>query len=119
MVTTLDQGRRTARKQYRCGLCNITIKPGDLYDFQTNVYDGRVYMWRCCLACDRDGVLGYVHDWDGGWSDEGIDYEKAAEWAQQTVEWPKCWSDHYPNRPITATERMAARNWLARAAGGE
>jgi hypothetical protein len=97
MVTTLDYGQRAARKAYRCGLCNAVIHPGDHHAFQTNVYDGRIYTWRDCLACQRDGVITYVNDWDGGWSDEGVDYEKADQWA----------------------ERTAARNWLARAAGDE
>lgn len=113
MVTTLSTGTRKARRAYRCGLCNIAIKPGDRYSFQVNVYDGRIYTWRDCLACDRDGIVNYVSDWDGGWADEGIDYEKAVEWAEQAVEWPKHWLCY--NRPILAVERFAARNWLARA----
>lgn len=117
MVTTLENGRRVARKPYRCGLCAIRINPGDLYAFQTNIFDGRIYTWRDCIHCDRDEILNYVHDWDGGWSDEGVDYEKAAQWAEEAVEWPKHWIRY--NRPIDGAERAAARNWLARAAGGE
>lgn len=117
MVTTLESGTRVARKAYRCGLCNAAIRPGGNYAFQTNVFDGRIYTWRDCLTCHRDGVIGYVNDWDGGWSDEGIDYEKAAEWAEQAVEWPRHWHRH--GLTIGGAERTAARNWLARAAGDE
>jgi hypothetical protein len=117
MVTTIDSGQRNARKDYRCGLCGTRIHRGDRHAFQTNVYDGRVYTWRDCLACDRDGVLSFVSDWDGGWSDEGVDYEKAVEWADQAVAWPRNWLTW--GRSIHPAERLAARNWLARAAGDE
>jgi hypothetical protein len=115
-VLTLENGRRRAGKRHSCGLCLAAIEPGDLHAFQTNVFDGRVYTWRDCLPCDRDGVLGYVHDWTGGY-DEGVDYEAAAEWAEEAVEWPRHWLR--PGRSVTTTERVAARNWLARATGDE
>lgn len=117
MVQTLENGTRKARKTYRCGLCNAAINPGDTHAFQTNIYDDRIYTWRDCLPCDRDNVVTYVHDWDGGWSDEGVDWEKAVEWAREAAEWPRNWLR--PGRRITTTERVAARNFLARAAGEE
>lgn len=117
MVQTLDQGYRTARKTYRCGLCAITIKPGDRYAFQTNIYDDRIYTWRDCVWCDRDAVLIYVHDFTGGYHDEGVDWEAASEWAAAAVGWPQHWLAY--KRTISALERTAARNWLARAAGDE
>lgn len=111
MVTTLDYGTRTARKTYRCGLCDLAIKPGDTYAYQSNVYDDRAYTFRECIWCDRDGVLGYVLDYVGC-SDEGVDYEAANEWANEAVGWPRYW---LYGRTIAGAERTAARNWLARA----
>lgn len=116
-MITLDSGTRNARKTYRCGLCNAAIRPGVRYSFQTNVYDGRIYTWRDCLACDRDLIANYVSDWDGGWSDEGVDYEKAIEWAEDALLWPRHW--HRYGRTIHPTERLAARNFCARATGFE
>lgn len=116
MVTTLDQGIRRARKAWRCGLCNARINPGDQHAYQVNVYDGHIYTWRDCLGCDRDGILNYVHDWTGGYHDEGVDYEAAIEWAEEAANWPRYW---LYGRQIGGHERLAARNWLARAAGGE
>ena len=121
MVQTLDQGRRTARKHYRCGLCVAVIKPGDLYAYQTNIFDGRIYTWRDCLPCDRDGVIHYVDAWTGGY-DEGVTAESAQEWAEDAAWfWP--WRESTRRRPehrrISADERRAARGWMARAAGGE
>lgn len=113
MVTTLQHGTRRARKAYRCGMCFARIRPGDLYAFQSNIYDDRAYTWRECLACDRDNVCTYVHDFTGGYHDEGVDFEAAVEWAEDAVGWPRYWMR--PGRPITTTERVAARNWLARA----
>lgn len=116
MPVTLDHGKRRARKAYRCGMCGARINPGDHHAFQTNVYDGRVYTWRDCLACDRDGILNYVHDFTGGYHGEGVDFEVAIEWAEDAASWPRYW---IASRPITTAERLAARNWLARATGGE
>lgn len=117
MVTTLDHGTRRARKSYRCGMCLATIRPSDRYAFQINVYDGRVYTWRDCLACERDSICNYVHDWTGGYHDEGVDWESAIEWAQEAVAWPRHWLAH--GRTIHPVERLAARNFLARATGEE
>ncbi|KAB2809294.1 hypothetical protein F9L07_19840 [Pimelobacter simplex] len=116
-VLTLDSGQRVARKVHRCGMCGATIKPGDRHAFENNVYDGQAYTWRTCLPCQRDRVSTYVWDWTGGWADEGVDYEQAVEWAEEAVEWPKHWLRD--GRAITTCERVAARNWLARATGGE
>lgn len=123
MVTTLDESDRRARKVYYCGMCGRTINPGDLHHTQTNVYDGRVYTWRDCLPCHQDEVIHYVHDWTGGYHDEGVDFEQAAEWAQETVAWPRRWwgPRGAKDRVVvtSADEQGAARRWLARAAGGE
>lgn len=116
MVQTLDSGQRVARKEYRCGLCLAIIHPGDHHAFQNNIYDGRVYTWRDCLACDRDGVCNYVHDWSGGYHDEGVGAEEAVEWAREAALWPTYWIAH---RPIATDERLAARNFLARITGEE
>lgn len=117
MVTTLSEGTRKARKSYHCGMCNALIKPGERYSFQTNVYDGRIYTWHDCLACTRDGVVNYVSDWDGGWGDEGVDYELAVQWAEEAISWPRHWLRY--NRTIHPHERLAARNFCARATGEE
>lgn len=116
MVTTLDWGSRKARKAYRCGMCLADISAGDFYAFSVNIYDGRIYTWRECLPCDRDNVVTYVHDWSGGYHDEGVDYESAIEWAEDAVGWPRNW--HAFGRPIHPAERQAARDFLARAAAG-
>ena len=116
-VQVLRSATRRARKPHRCGMCATAIPVGDLHQVSTNVYDGRVYDWRECLPCDRDGIVGLVHDWSGGSYDDGVSYEQAAEWAQEAVTWPRHWLRY--GRDIHPAERFAARAWLARAAGGE
>ncbi len=107
-MMTLAAGRRVARKTYRCGMCNARIVPGELHHASSNVYDGRAYTWRECLPCERDAVCTEVDAWTGGWHDEGVHYEEAVEWAEETVRWS--------TNPVC---RLVARRWLARAAGGE
>lgn len=120
-VETLRDSRVRARKEYRCGMCNVVIRPGDLHRASVNKHDGDLYTWRECLACERDQVCLLVHDWTGGYYDEGVGWEEAYEWAEETaVGWPTYYRLHpLPSKPISATERAAARAWLARAAGGE
>lgn len=117
MVTQLHEGTRTARKVHRCGMCSQTIKVGERHHVSTNVWDGRVYDWRECAGCARDSICSYVHDWSGCYYEEGVGYEQAAEWADEAVGWPGHWLRY--GRGIHPAERVAARNWLARAAGGE
>ena len=116
-IETIAYATRRARKVHRCGMCTKRIEIGELHRVSTNVYDGRVYDWRECLTCDRDGICMLVHDWTGGYHDEGVSAENAVEWAEEAVEWPANWLGY--GLRITAAERMAARNWIARAAGGE
>lgn len=78
MPQVLKDGTRKARKQHRCGLCHAVICPGDTYSFQTCLYDGRVYDFRDCPACGRDGVLGLVYKWAGE-PDEGVTGEDASD----------------------------------------
>lgn len=108
MVLTLETGTRRARKTYRCQMCSSVIAIGDLHEFQNNVYDARAYTWRQCLPCRRDGVIGFVADWCGGWDDEGVDYWRADEWAPDAALYAS-----------TTRERIAGRNWLARAGRSE
>ena len=120
MIQTLREATRTARKAHYCGMCWRIIKVGDLHRVSTNVYDGRVYDWRECLPCHRDGVCALVHTW-WGQPDEGVDVESARDWAEEVaVGWPyrEGWRGQWTKR-VTATERAAARAWLARVAGGE
>lgn len=108
----LDSGTRRARKAYRCELCSARISPGDHYAYQSNVYDDRAYTWRNCLPCERDNVTRYVIDYCD--PDEGAHYEAAYDWANDAMFWPLVgWRDR---RRMKAGERMAARNWMARAA---
>lgn len=114
-IQTIGDRTRRARKVHACDLCGSRIKVGDLHRVATNIYDGRVYDWRECLPCCRDGVCNHAHAWTG-FDSEGVSSEQAMEWAKETAwGWPK----HWRGGPVSATERKAARDWLARAAGGE
>lgn len=114
-VVVLNQGTRRASKSYRCELCGARIHPKDHYAFQSNVFDDRAYTWRECLACDRDKVCVYVTNYCD--PDEGATFDAAYEWAEDAMGWP--FIGWRTQRRMLAGERMAARNWLARAAGDD
>lgn len=119
-VMTIRATTRTARKIHHCGMCSRVIKVGDRHHVATNVYDDRIYDWRECIWCHRDGICGLVHAW-WGHPDEGVGYDCARDWAEEVaVGWP--WWENWRGqrtRRVSATERAAARAWLARVAGGE
>ena len=110
------------RRYHRYGPYVVSMQLQTDIHFENNVFDGRIYTWRDCLPCDRDGVIHYVDAWTGGYYDEGVTEESAQEWAEDTAWfWP--WRESTRRQPerrrISADERRAARGWLARAAGGE
>lgn len=87
MSITLRSARPTARKTHRCDMCAGWIKPGETYDRQTNIYDGRVYDWLTCQPCWP--VYGAVDTWLGGaYYDEGIGMDDAVEWARECTDDP-------------------------------
>lgn len=108
-VLVLSHGIRRAAKHHWCELCGAAIHNGDYYTFQNNVayYDGSVYTWHECLPCRQAAPWVAAYSQDAGWSDEGYTIEDAAEWAPDAA-----------LHASSATERWAARDWLARAAGG-
>lgn len=82
MVTQLREATRRAAKEHRCGMCNGTISVGEEYRVSTNVFDGRVYDFRECTACAKDGIVHEVYAWAYSPS-EGVDGEQAWEWAHE------------------------------------
>lgn len=100
MITEVRSGNRKARKLHRCGMCAARIEIGEEHHVSTNAYDGRIYDWRECLPCRRDGICSEVYAWTGGYYDEGVDYEQAHEWAHENRDDPKIGD--------------AARRWLER-----
>jgi hypothetical protein len=119
-VTTINETTRKARKVHHCGMCNRTIKPGEQYRVATNVFDGRIYDWHECIWCHDDGICAITHAW-WGHPDDGVNSESAGDWAEEVaIGWPS-WQDWrgQTTRRVSATERAAARAWLARVAGGE
>ena len=98
----LRETRPTARKAHRCSLCTGPISPGETYSRRTLVYDGQVYDWRECSACEADEIVSLVADWT--FSEDGIDPETAYEWATETA--------RYPGLPSAV---VAAKRYLDRA----
>ena len=80
MVQHLGEATRTARKGHRCQVCTVLIKAGDRYHVSTCIYDGRIYDFKTCDACEADGILAEVWHWCG-MPDEGVAAEEAHEWA--------------------------------------
>lgn len=82
MTTVLKSARPTARKPHWCDLCGTRIEPGEIYDRQTNAYDGRVYDWLTCLPCLPvfSATVTWVND---PYRDEGFGTEDADDWARE------------------------------------
>ena len=101
MTTRIRDAQPKARKAHICQMCNGPIAPGDTYSRATMIYDGRIYDWVECSACQADSVCHEVHaSW--GFCEEGVGFAQAEEWAHETVR-------------LGGPAQDMARRWLSRA----
>lgn len=85
-VTQLERATRTARKEHWCELCRRTIRPGEQYERQTNIYDGRLYDFKTCAHCREliaHAPASLQEDID--WADEGYSQDTILEWEPRSV----------------------------------
>lgn len=81
MPSLLKSKTVKARKPHGCRTCNATaIQPGEEYQRDTYIYDGRVYDWVQCAACSTLG--GLVYEW-AGYPEDGIGRDEYVEWARE------------------------------------
>lgn len=83
MIESLDSGKRKARKPHTCSLCSRTIDPGEMYEYQRNIYDGHIYTWKQCVHCDA--MCRMVHFDYSAQLDEGISPEFIADYWPRTI----------------------------------
>jgi hypothetical protein len=50
-VLVLNIEKPKARTRHACDNCYRIIEPGETYEKQHNVYDGRAYTFKCCAHC--------------------------------------------------------------------
>ena len=48
-----EELERTARKDYVCCECGVTISAGDRYQYVEGVSEGQWWSWKTCLPCAR------------------------------------------------------------------
>ena len=99
----LREAHPTARKAHHCSLCTGPIRPGETYSRQTLVYDGQVYDWLECSACEADEIVSIVAGWTYG--EDGISPETAHEWATETARCPR-----HPADSLTAKRYLDRAN---------
>lgn len=60
----LSEGVRKARKNHMCNFCGGIISCGDSYNYQNNVVDGQVYVWKSHTTCQEiaDSFYKYSDD---------------------------------------------------------
>ncbi|TDQ27664.1 hypothetical protein [Tenacibaculum caenipelagi] len=50
-METLNSSKPKARKEHRCNFCWGVIPKGEVYESQTNVYEGTIYTWKAHTSC--------------------------------------------------------------------
>jgi hypothetical protein len=79
MPHLLKSRRPKARTQKRCSTCWGVIAAGEIYLRDTYKYDGAVYDWLQCRACEP--LTTVVYRWVEPESHEGLSGEDFEEWA--------------------------------------
>tara|TARA_R110000823_G_scaffold221193_1_gene349705 strand:- start:2775 stop:3113 length:339 start_codon:yes stop_codon:yes gene_type:complete len=70
-MLTLNNSTPKARKEHQCNFCHQNIVPGEVYNKQTNICDGSMYVWKShtrCTAIAKE--LQMYDDMEEGLSDE-------------------------------------------------
>lgn len=81
MPNLLKSKKVTARKVHSCATCGGgAIQPGQTYQRDTYVYDGRVYDWVMCEECEA--LASRVFAWVS-YAEDGIGSEDYEEWARE------------------------------------
>ncbi|MCK4815591.1 hypothetical protein KA005_07470 [bacterium] len=69
-----------ARKNHTCDLCNGIIKKGELYNCQTNVYDGQIYNFKSHIHCSE---LAHEYDMYQDTFEDGLSQLDFAEYISE------------------------------------
>lgn len=80
MPSAFSTVTRKARKQHLCFECKTEIKPGDMYQYSSGIWDGTPNSFKQCLNC-----------WDifnaatnsAGYEDEGPSFGRLKEWFEE------------------------------------
>jgi len=83
-VLVLETKTPVARKSHTCELCRRTIRPGERYQAQHNVYDGHAYTWKGCAHCQAYAAVIWA-DNDGWLDDAGLDWMSASDYEPDTL----------------------------------
>lgn len=81
-MTLLDSAWPRARVAHVCEMCGRRIDPGEKYQRQGCVYDGRAYTFKCCAHCDA--LLRLFPDTVEN-ADDGYTAENLWEWEPRTI----------------------------------
>jgi hypothetical protein len=52
-MKTIRTNKRVAHKIHWCSYCYGVIKKGEVYESQTNTFEGELYTWKAHLSCQE------------------------------------------------------------------
>lgn len=75
-METINFTTPKARKNHICDYCNDTIDKGEVYNSQTNRFEGDIYVWKAHINCSEIASLLNMHDEcdDGVTADDFSEY---------------------------------------------
>jgi hypothetical protein len=62
-VTLMSRRKRTARKQHQCCECRHPIQPGQQYEVDATVHEGRFKTFKTCETCLRIRLSLFACGW--------------------------------------------------------
>lgn len=75
-MNNVNNKKPKARKDHICSFCTGTINKGEVYNSQTNTYEGEIYVWKSHIKCSE--IAYSLRMFDD--ADEGVTSEDFVEY---------------------------------------
>jgi hypothetical protein len=104
MPDVLETVIRKAKKEHTCNYCGIEIMAGEMYEDQTNVYDGKLYHWKSHLTCNE--LVDKLKMFKDCWYSEGLTADDFCTYVDEFLRNKGALSGKWPERIARAKQLL-------------